>query len=112
MLCVKVEITKYVDASFPGFVECRLTDAWGGEWLFVEKLPVVSLADLDETSCYPQAGMIACQVIDRRHDSTGREIVTINTYAPWHIESTSGETQFDVLLDQLTDFDWSGSSGQ
>ena len=38
---------RYVSDHNPGFVECRLTDAWGREWLFVDKVPVVTLADLD-----------------------------------------------------------------
>jgi hypothetical protein len=34
-----------------------------------------------------------------------REVVKIETETPWHIESTAGETSFDILPDQLIEFD-------
>jgi transposase len=37
MLGVSVEISRYVDDSQPGRVECGLVDALGDEHLFVEK---------------------------------------------------------------------------
>jgi hypothetical protein len=64
MLGVKVEILRYVDDSQPGFVECRLIDAWGNQHLFLEKVPVVTLENLDVSSTYPQSGIIACQIVE------------------------------------------------
>ena len=104
MLGVKVEITRYVDDSFPGFVECRLIDAWGDRHLFIEKVPVVRSASLDENSSYPQPGIIACQVVDRR-EIERREILRIETETLWHIESTTGESSFEVGSHQLVEFD-------
>jgi hypothetical protein len=101
MLGVRVEIIRYVDDAQPGWVECRLRDAWGHEHAFVDKVPIFTHSDLNESSRYPQPGTIACQEIQRRHDQ-GREIITIDTERPWHVESNSGETRFDVLATQLT----------
>jgi hypothetical protein len=112
MLCVKVAITRYVDDAFPGFVECRLIDADGRDWFFIEKVPVVTLAHLDASSQYPQTGVIACQILGWRHDTDGRAIVSIDTEIPWHVQSSSGRTRFDVLADQLVDFDWQGDDGE
>src|SRR5262249_7676817 len=106
MLVVNVAITRFVDNAVPGFVECCLKDAWGREWLFIDKVPVVALADLDANGSYPQPGVIACQVIDRRQVSDGREIVAIDTELPWHVESKEGNTRFDVVPDQLTELAW------
>ena len=42
MLAVRVNISRYVDESFPGWVECSLVDAYGYDHVFVEKVPVVT----------------------------------------------------------------------
>jgi hypothetical protein len=105
MLGVQVEISRYVDDAQPGWVECWLTDAWARQWSFVEKVPVVTAADLDAMSPYPQPGVIACQVVARRRDAAGREVVTIDTGSPWSVESTTGDVRFDVLPEQLVEFD-------
>ena len=55
---------------------------------------------LDASSSYPQAGIITCQVIEE-NKVNGREIVKIDSELPWHIESTTGVTFFEILADQL-----------
>ncbi|MBN1429369.1 MAG: hypothetical protein JXB07_13430 [Anaerolineae bacterium] len=102
MYAVIVSITRYIDDSFPGWVECKLIDAHNREIAFVEKAPVVSSADLGTASLYPQEGMIACRVIERWRDQGG---VAIDTDVPWSIESTGGESCFEVLAEQLTEID-------
>lgn len=102
MLGVIVTISRYVNNSQPGWVECKLVDAHGNESTFIEKVPVVTLADLDDNSSYPQTGYIACQVVERQVGTNGAEVVTISTGSPWGVEDTSGKTQFDVFSTQLT----------
>ena len=97
---VKIEITKFVDEGQPGWVECSLEDAAGQKHLFIEKVPVVTLEELDAGSFYPRAGVFACEVIERMR-SENRSIVRISTASPWAIESVDGQTQFEVLSDQL-----------
>lgn len=101
MLGVSVEIRRYVDDSQPGWVECRLTDADGCEWVFVEKVPIVTVEPLDAQSDYPRRGVIACRVVERPVD--GR--VVIDTEQPWGVEATSGETRFAVRPEQLEEFE-------
>ncbi len=105
MIAVRVTITRFVDDSQPGWVECKLVDAWGREWSFIEKEPVVSLVALDASSNYPQPGVIGCLIVERKQDADGREVVTINTEKPWAIESTTGEHQFDVMPGQLIEIE-------
>ena len=102
MNSVKVEITRLMDEGQPGWVECKLVDAYGREHLFVEKVPVVSSENLDASSAYPQPGSIDCEVIERKFIG-GVEIVTINSAKPWAIESVDGEEVFCVRSDQLED---------
>ena len=59
----RAEIRRYVDDDQPGWVECAFTDAHGREWLFIEKVPVVTVEFLNTASGYPRAGVIACEVI-------------------------------------------------
>ena len=105
MLGVRVTITRFVDEYQPGWVECSLTDAWGKLWLFVEKVPVVADTALDSRSEYPQPGVIACEIAGKQRDSDGREVITIDTAKPWYVEATTGEVRFDVLPEQLTEWE-------
>jgi hypothetical protein len=102
MLGVVVTISRYVNDSQPGWVECKLIDAHGNESTIIEKVPVVTLADLDANSSYPQTGCIACQVVERQVGTNGVEVVTINIGSPWGVEDAAGKTQFDVFSTQLT----------
>ena len=101
MLGAIIEIVRYIDGDQPGWVECRMSDAWGHEYTFRDKVPIFTSSNLTADSLYPQPGWISCLEVSRLRDKQGREIVTIDTN-PWHIESTSGETRFDVLAEQLT----------
>ena len=101
MFGIKVKITKFVDDWQPGWVECEFTDASGKLHIFNEKVPIVTAEYLDENSIYPQDGIISCEIIERKNID-GREIVKVNTELPWHIESTKGETVFEVLEQQIS----------
>ncbi len=101
VMAIRVDIVRYLDSSYPGFVECRLVDAAGREHFFRDKVPVVTLADIDEHSDYPQPGGIGCTVISRRIAVGGREVVEVDTEKPWAIDSTTGQMRFEVFADQL-----------
>jgi hypothetical protein len=105
-IAISVKITKFVDIGYPGFVECVLVDANGLEWTFVDKIPIVACKYLDENSSYPQDGQIACEVISRRVDENGRSVVLVDTDQPWHINSVTGQTRFEVFDEQLVTPTW------
>ena len=98
---VAVQIVRWVDESFPGFVECVLVDAAGMEHRFVDKVPVVSLDDLQPTSCFPCEGTIGCEVEAAWKDAAGRSVARISTERPWGVASTTGRTRFVVLSSQV-----------
>jgi hypothetical protein len=98
---IRVEIRRYVDDAYPGWVECCLTDVSGRDWFIVEKVPVVTLEDIGPETVYPRRTVIACEVVERQAGVAGREIVIIDTEHPWHIAATNGETQFAVRPEQL-----------
>ena len=99
---VRASITRWVDDYQPGIVECRFTDRFGREWTLIEKLPVVTDANLWPDSQFPQPAFIACEVISKGQDQAGRETAEINTEKPWGIEALDGTTSFPVFANQLT----------
>ena len=101
MLFVKVEICRYVDASFPGWVECSMVDARGHSHVFVDKIPAFTEAFLDEASVLPQPGFIACVALARQDLQDGRQIVLIDTALTFGIESSDEQKQFHVFSEQL-----------
>ncbi|RYG37845.1 MAG: hypothetical protein EON93_02995 [Burkholderiales bacterium] len=101
MQAFAVEISRFVDEHQPGFVECSLLDADGNKHLFIEKVPVVTLEDLQPTSEYPRPGVVGCEPQAEWVDASGRIKVRVSTELPWHVESTEGETVFVVWAEQL-----------
>jgi hypothetical protein len=65
------------------------------------KVPEVTESGLSETSDFPQPGFLGCVVIGRNKHDDGRERVSIDTEIPWGVETTAGQTQFEVFAEQL-----------
>ena len=105
MLAIKATIVRFTDMDQPGWVECTFIDAMGVSHLFEEKVPVVTVEDLDAHSEYPRDGTIGCTLIDARLADDGRELITVDTELPWGIESKVGQTRFEVFRDQVLEFD-------
>jgi hypothetical protein len=99
MASVAVEITRYVDASFPGWVEFVLRDANGTDWTFIDKVPVVSAEALNEASQYPRRTVIECEVVP--DPTTTEGLVRIDTSRPWGIETEDGTSTFVVHHSQV-----------
>jgi hypothetical protein len=101
MPALVVEISRFVDAAFPGFVECVLIDANGQSHRFIEKVPYISKQSLSVTSVYPCPGLIDCEIEAMSKTKAGCLIVHVNTEKPWGVVSTTGQTQFLVEASQL-----------
>jgi hypothetical protein len=48
--------------------------------------------------------VIACEITKSWQSADGREIVSIDTASPWAVEAVTGETDFDVLREQIIEF--------
>ena len=96
-----VEISRFVDDHFPGFVECALIDAEGVRHLFVEKAPIVSEEALVLASEYPRPGGIPCEIQREWQDLQSRLLVQVTTEHPCGVESVSGLSRFIVLSSAL-----------
>src|SRR5687767_11078468 len=101
MHTVSVQIVRFSDLSFPGWVECVLRDTSGREWLFSDKAPVFTKSHLCATSSYPQPGVVACEIVREWTDDDGRARCQITTGRPWSVEAVGGETEFEIFREQI-----------
>lgn len=103
MTYLSLQVVRFVDGSFPGFVEAVFTDAEGTQHTIEDKVSVIALSDLWSDSEYPQPGVAACEVLDRSQDPQNRSICRITIDRPWALESTTGQTEFVVLESQISE---------
>lgn len=85
----------------PWIFECLLIDADGIEHRFIEKEAVLFSVNLSGSTIYPQPAQLACVVLKRWTDETGRELALISTTKPWGTESIAGATSFKVFGAQI-----------
>ena len=80
MPSIPIEIVRYTDDHVPGFVECRLTDAYGRVWSFEEKVPIVSAEYLSADDQYPRPSSIECTILRRDGEFVRIGIEPISEY--------------------------------
>jgi hypothetical protein len=100
-----VQIVRFVDSRFPGWVECELVDAAGHRHIFKDKVPIFTVEDLDANSKYPTPGVVSCEVVEHYKNEKGQELVRVRTVKPYGIESTKGVSDFIVSATQITSSD-------
>jgi hypothetical protein len=98
---LRVQIIRYVDDHFPGFVECEILDASGRVHTFVEKGPVVSNKWPGPDDSYPMSGEIRCEILEQWHCPDGRDLLRVTTEQPDHVETKDGVAEFVVLSSQI-----------
>jgi hypothetical protein len=102
---LSVQIVRWVDDHFPGFVACEFVDAWKHVHKLIDKVPMVTTDDLDATSVYPQEGSIRCTVLERwrelRSPQLG-ELVRVYIGYPDNMETTEGSREFVVQSSHVT----------
>jgi hypothetical protein len=99
---VAVQIVRFVNSDFPGWVECELVDTAGRRHILKDKVPIFTVEDLDANSKYPTQGFAACEVVERYQNEKGQELVRVSTVKPYNIESTEGLFEFTVSASLVT----------
>ena len=99
---ISVQIVRFVDSHQPGWVECELVDAEGRRHSIIDKVPVLTMEDLDADSEYPTLGRVPCEVLKRYRDEKGRELVLVSTARPVEMESKEGLSEFIVPASLIT----------
>jgi hypothetical protein len=98
----KIQITRFIDDSQPGWVECNFFDAHGKQHIIQEKIPIISNEYLNQNSEYPREGVVACEIIKEWEDKNGRKICSVRSIL-WGVETIDGSTEFDLLEEQITE---------
>jgi len=99
---ISVQIVRFVDSAFPGWVECEFVDAEGRQHIFKDKIPIFTVELLDADSKYPAPGVVACEILEQFKDEERRELTRVSTRSPWDIESSEGLSEFAVLASQVS----------
>ena len=99
--CLPVDIVGFVDESFPGFVRCPFADANGDRHMFIEKIPVVTTADLWSDSIYPQQGTVPCEKVESLEGNADRHLARITIGVGDSMDSPGYSDQFIVQESQL-----------
>jgi hypothetical protein len=105
MLGIRAEIRRYVDDSFPGWIECAFSDASGTEHTVLEKVPILTTENIVPTSAFPRPCVIACTLVEESVGDQDRKVLLVDTGAPWGVESTAGLTKFHVLREQVVEIE-------
>jgi hypothetical protein len=102
MNLISVQIVRFVDSDFPGWVKCELVDSDRRYHTLKDKVPIFTIEPLDANSKYPTSGAAPCEPLERFQDERGRELARISTKKPCNIESSEGLSEFTILASQLS----------
>ena len=91
------------EAYPPGIIECSLVDRFGKDWRIAVKQYDATDEDLWIDSKYPLPGSIACRILERGVDESGKRTVKIELDVPLENLSKNGIDQFEILAGQLRD---------
>jgi hypothetical protein len=100
MDALKCELVRWVsDDPQPGLVEVRLLDANGSEWMFVDKVPIFTVAPVSSATQLPISGEIRCDVVGSRQAPGGQELVDVELRDG--VETADGVSRLTIRRDQL-----------
>lgn len=95
MFEIKAKATKLIDdTGYPEVVLIEFYDYDGQKHNFIEKWPVVSAQEFDDS--FPKECTIACTLVEERETSC-----IVDTSKPWGMESEEGLTIFEVSKNLL-----------
>src|SRR5688572_4503325 len=88
------------DEPQPGIVEASFTDAAGKPWVLIDKSVIFAAEVINASSAYPRAGIVRCEVLERRRGALGQDIVRVRAIDAPTTEGDIGE--FEVEAGSLT----------
>jgi hypothetical protein len=97
MKALKIDILAYTSDWQPGWVQCHFQDAYGKDWYFEEKVPVVTIERLDENSQYPTQTVIPVEILET-FQQNDLDICKIELYYDIEVE---GSNIFDIKAENL-----------
>lgn len=100
---LRLQIVRFVDEAFPGFVAGEFSDASGTTHTVIDKVPGLARGDLWSDSRYPQPGVAACVVLKYWEDAEKGPLALITLARPWGLADTNDEAEFVVLQSQIAE---------
>ncbi|HEY0533964.1 MAG TPA: hypothetical protein VGD29_20450 [Actinoplanes sp.] len=98
---VKVEVVRWVDAEWPGWIEVHLREADGTTTAIIEKVPVLLSDERPATEPeIPSQIDIPCDVLERDQDAAGCTSVLVRLH--FHIQDQRGRSVFRVPESDVT----------
>jgi hypothetical protein len=98
---LRVQIVRFVDEAFPGWVESQFRDAQGEVHSIIDKVPMFTSAVLWSDSNYPQPGSIECRVLERIQAPIGNLArISIELY---RVELTNERSELVIRETDLLD---------
>jgi hypothetical protein len=93
---IEIEMIAYF-ADQPGFAKCRFQDANGTEKIIMEKIPVLTIDFIDETTALPLTILLHGSVNIKGFET--KEIVTFKT--DHYVEDIDGNSDFLIFKTDL-----------
>jgi len=100
-MILKVQVVRYADNGYPGWVECEFLDAGHRRHTIFEKVPIISDEDLGPEDSYPRSGGVRCEILERWRDAKDRDLARVTTLEPDAVETTEGASEFVVRSSQV-----------
>jgi hypothetical protein len=93
---LEVDIIEYTQSNFPGWVLCKVIDSTGQIHYFEEKVPIVSIENINKDTILPQKGYVRGKIINRNNG-----IICFSTLKPDGVETKEGVSIFYVYENQI-----------
>jgi hypothetical protein len=103
---VPVDVVRWVaDDPQPGWVEARLTDAHGRQWVLIDTPATFVLEPVSRASEFPVPGAVRCHLMSRLTDSEGSPLARVHTV---DTVAEDGTADFEVRVEGLESSDFRG----
>ena len=83
------------DEPQPGMVEATFTDAAGKPWVLIDKSAIFTSEVINESSAYPRAGVIRCEVLGRHQSPSRQDVVRVRAIDAPTTEDDIGEFEVE-----------------
>ena len=98
---IKVEVVRWVDDEWPGWIEAHLREADGTRAVIVEKVPILLSDEPPATEPgIPSRIDIPCDVLERDQDAAGYASVLVRLRS--HVQDQHGRSVFRVPESDVT----------
>jgi hypothetical protein len=93
---LEVDIIEYRQSDFPGWVLCKTIDSTGKTHYFEEKIPIISIENINKDTILPRKGYVKGEITNKNDG-----IICFSTSKPDDVETKEGVSIFYVYENQI-----------